>query len=37
MLAAEWVGDGYHDDMAMLAITAPGGDAADRARWSQKG
>ncbi|GGU63279.1 hypothetical protein GCM10010274_60010 [Streptomyces lavendofoliae] len=25
MLASEWVGDGKHDDMALVAITAPGG------------
>ena len=23
MLAAQWVGNGHHDDMAVLAITAP--------------
>ncbi|WP_243722479.1 SpoIIE family protein phosphatase [Actinomadura sp. 7K507] len=38
MLAAEWVGAGRHDDMAVVAITAPGAasgspsGAADRAR-----
>ncbi|UCM91480.1 PP2C family protein-serine/threonine phosphatase [Streptomyces marincola] len=28
MLASEWVGDGRHDDMALLAITAPGAPAS---------
>ena len=33
MLAAQWVGTGHHDDMAVLAITAP----PDRAGRSGKG
>lgn len=37
MLAAQWVGEGHHDDMAVLTITAPRAGIAHRAQRSREG